>query len=185
MNLYVVRHGETDWNKIQRLQGNKDISLNKNGIEQVKNIREEIKNYKIDLIFCSTLKRAKQTADIINEYLNCEIIYTDALKERYYGNFEGTTKNEYTKDIKIQSGLIFNYNVNIKYKGIEPIKDFCNRVWNFLDVLKTKYNDKNILLVTHGGTIAIINTYLNGLDENGNINYLDIKNAKILKYTLK
>ncbi len=184
MDIFVLRHGETDWNKENRIQGSIDIPLNQEGIKQAKETRDYLKHYKIDLIICSPLKRAIQTANIINEVLNCEIKYSEALKERNFGEYEGKKKQELNDDQVIRSGILFNYEVNKKYKGIEPIKDFYERVYLFLNELKETSNS-NILLVTHGGTINIINTYFNGFDKQGYIRNLATKNAKVLKYKLK
>ena len=65
MKIYVVRHGQTDWNVAGKCQGRTDIELNNTGIEQAKNTKEQLKNYNIDLIICSPLKRAIKTAEIL------------------------------------------------------------------------------------------------------------------------
>ena len=92
MKLYVIRHGQTDWNVAGKCQGMTDIELNSTGIEQAKQASEQIYNYKIDLIICSPLKRARKTAEIINEVTNCQIISDERIIERNCGNIEGTTK---------------------------------------------------------------------------------------------
>ena len=66
MKIYVMRHGQTDWNLAGKAQGRTDIELNDTGIEQAKQTKKQIDNYKIDLIICSPLKRARKTAEIIN-----------------------------------------------------------------------------------------------------------------------
>ena len=75
--IYVVRHGNTDWNKQKIAMGRKDIPLNKLGIEEADNVSKILENYNFDLIICSPLKRAKQTADIINKNRNKQIIYDE------------------------------------------------------------------------------------------------------------
>ncbi len=62
LELYIMRHGETQWNHLNKIQGQKDIELNKTGIAQAEKAREEFNKYEFDLIICSPLKRAKQTA---------------------------------------------------------------------------------------------------------------------------
>ena len=68
--LYIVRHGHTDWNKQKITMGRKDIPLNELGIEEAYNTSRILENHDFDLIICSPLKRARQTADIINENRN-------------------------------------------------------------------------------------------------------------------
>ena len=63
--IYIIRHGNTTWNEKVLLQGTTDIGLNEEGIIQVKNLSKKLDLSKIDICFCSPLKRAKQTADIL------------------------------------------------------------------------------------------------------------------------
>ena len=86
MNIYVVRHGQTDWNKENKLQGNTDIELNDNGRKQALDLKGELKNIDYDIIISSPLKRAIQTAELINN--NKPIIIEDNLRERSFGDFE-------------------------------------------------------------------------------------------------
>ena len=156
MKFYVVRHGQTDWNAKGRIQGKTDIELNEIGIEQARQLKALIKDYNIDLIISSPLKRARKTAEIINETVKCNIIFEDSLKERGYGIFEGMIRKEINDEL-INSDILNNYYINKEYKEIETIQSLCSRVWKLLDNLKPKYKDNNILLVTHGGTIRAIN----------------------------
>ena len=87
MEWYVIRHGETDWNLEHKVQGKADISLNSKGIEQSEITKEKLENEKIDLIICSTLARAKETAQMINKDRNIPIIYDDQISEREYKRF--------------------------------------------------------------------------------------------------
>ena len=79
MNLYVVRHGQTEWNVLKKMQGSADIPLNKTGIEQAYKMQEKLDCIDIDLIICSPLNRAKQTAEIINQNKRLPIIYDGSL----------------------------------------------------------------------------------------------------------
>ena len=66
MKLYVMRHGQTDWNVLGKVQGITDVELNERGIEQAKQAKDKVNQYEIDLIVYSPLKRAKKTAEIVN-----------------------------------------------------------------------------------------------------------------------
>ena len=183
MKIYVVRHGETDWNAEGRIQGKTDVELNKNGIGQAEKLKEIIKDYDIDLIISSTMKRARKTAEIINETLKCDIIYDASLVERGYGIFEGKIREEITDEV-LNSHALYNYNVNKNYGEVETIHDLCSRVWKLLDKIKKDYKDKNILLVTHGGTIQIINAYFVGINKDGVIRDLRINNCEVRMYEI-
>lgn len=99
MKIFVTRHGQTKWNALRKLQGRQDVELNEIGKKQALIVGEKIKNEEIDIIITSPLKRAKETAEIINKKLNVEIVEDNRLIERCYGDFEGITKEE-LKEIK-------------------------------------------------------------------------------------
>ena len=86
LKIYVMRHGQTNWNINKILQGQTNIDLNETGINQAKAKIEEIKNLDINLIFCSPLNRAAQTAKIVSNR-KIPIIYNDSLTERCFGDF--------------------------------------------------------------------------------------------------
>ena len=65
MEILLVRHGQTEWNLLTKVQGKADVELNEQGIKQAEETRNYLKNEKIDLILCSPLKRTMQTAEII------------------------------------------------------------------------------------------------------------------------
>ena len=115
MKFYVVRHGQTDWNAKGRIQGKTDIELNEIGIEQANKLKELIKDYNIDLIISSPLKRARKTAEVINEAVKCNIIFEESLKERGYGIFEGMIRKEINDEL-INSDILNNYQINKEYK---------------------------------------------------------------------
>ena len=178
MKIYIIRHGQTDWNLIDKIQGQKDTVLNKTGVMQAENARNEIEKYDFDLIICSPLKRAKQTAEIINKNKKIEIIYNEDLMERGLGSFEGTQSN-------IDEIPICNLKMNLEINNIETAKELYARVSKLLDYIKNDLNDKKILLVTHGGTARAIETYFFGVDENGNMPPETLKNCEIREYTFK
>lgn len=161
MKILVTRHGQTDWNVLEKLQGQTDIELNDFGRQQAIETKNLIKNEKVDLIITSPSKRAKETADIINENFNVTIIEDSRLMERKFGVFEGTTKNERNllKETNPEINYVWDYNKNIAIDDMETMKDFCNRVYEFLNEIVKEYKDRNILIVTHGGVSTVIKCY--------------------------
>jgi len=89
MDIYFIRHGETDYNREFRLQGVTDIPLNANGIDLAEKTAEGMKEIAFDKIYSSPLTRAYQTAEIIRGQRKIEIIKTDGLKEISFGKYEG------------------------------------------------------------------------------------------------
>ena len=109
--IYLLRHGQTDWNKVGRMQGQTDIPLNQIGIESAYRAVESVLQKKITSIYSSDLLRAKQTAEIINSYLNVPLNFDKRLREIGYGDIEGKLKEEITPemwDIFIKAPEIIN-----------------------------------------------------------------------------
>ena len=91
MDIYLIRHGETDWNKSKRLQGITDIPLNAYGIELAEKTAEGLKDIHFDRIYTSPLIRAYKTAELIRGSRPIEIIPADGLLEISFGDYEGLT----------------------------------------------------------------------------------------------
>ena len=163
MKVIVVRHGETEWNASKRIQGQKDIELNDEGREQASQTAQKILDKKIDLIITSSLKRAKETAQIINSFFNVPVIEEPRIMERSFGDNEGKTKTE-IDEMKKQNPLIeesWDYVKNVEYNNVERVQDFFRRVYSFLDEMIEKYRGQNILIVTHGGVTIPMHCYFN------------------------
>lgn len=176
MKIYIIRHGQTNWNIIKKIQGQKDIELNETGIKQAKDKIKIFNEYNFDLIISSTLTRAKQTANLLNSEKNIPIIYTDALRERQFGELEGVI-SDFDED------PMYDININLKDKNIEPVSDLYKRVSDLLNEVKEKYSDKKVLLVTHGGTSRAIEAYFKGVNEKGIMPPETLQNCEIREYT--
>lgn len=170
--IYIVRHGQTNWNLEGRYQGRKDIELNQTGIIQAKEIQYQLKDIKFDIVFSSPLKRAYDTAKIICDN---DIIIDNRIIEGCNGSLEGKLKSECEEFINFND---FNEN---KY-GIEPLLQFRERIKNFLDEVVLKYASQNILIVTHAGVSIYMRCYFEGEPIIGNCNSLKLKNCEVLKY---
>lgn len=179
MNLYLVRHGQTDLNKQHIIQGITNAKLNKNGINQAENLKQEIDKLDIDLVISSPLLRTKETTNIIINNRNIDIIYDDRIIERYAGNFEGKSDKNYDH-IKV-----WDYKLNTDLNAnIERVQDLLERAKLFLDDIKTKYPNKNILIVSHEAIIRAIHYNIVGYNENTNFKDIKIDNCCLLKYKI-
>ena len=170
--IYFVRHGQTDWNVLGKIQGHADIELNEMGIKQAEELREKFKNVKFDKVFCSPLKRARKTAEII---YNGQIEIDERLKERCNGTLEGKTKKE------IQKLPDFNSLDNNEY-GIETLRNLNERIKSFITEVMTKYKNKNILVVTHAGVCIHVKAYFEGEPTERNFESYKLKNGEFLMY---
>ena len=177
MKIYILRHGQTEWNKENRVAYNKELLLNETGLKQAEYARKQLENIDYDLVISSPFIRAKTTAEIANNGRK-EIIIDERLSERNIGIIDGEPLE------KVNLTDIFNYYKNIEIEGAENMQDFCKRVWSFLDELKEKYPDKTILLATHNIVIRAIKAYVLGIPEDGNLRQYGVDNCKIEEYIL-
>lgn len=177
MKLYVIRHGLTNCNVEKKYNGKLDEDINETGILQAKKAQEIIRNLDIDLIICSPLLRTRHTCNIIN-INNVPVIFDNRIEERDCGIYTGKELGEfYYTDY-------WNYYSKIKVEGLESIQDLFKRIKNFLDEIKEKYKDKNILLVTHGGVARAIYFYFNELPKDGMIQEFGSSNCGIAEYEM-
>lgn len=179
MAIFMIRHGQTDWNIQKRGQGKADISLNKTGIEQAKEISKKLKDEKIDIIICSPLKRAKKTAEIISAEIQCPILYEEGISERDFGEFEGKQPTQFDCE------AFWSYKKNLNYERAENIRDFFQRVYQTLDDIVVRYPEKNVLIVSHGGVSVPVYCYFNGIPDNDDLIKLGLHNCEVAKYSRK
>jgi probable phosphoglycerate mutase len=94
-HVYLVRHGETDWNAAERWQGHTDIPLNETGRLQARAVARSLRSLRLSAVVASDLSRAQETARIVAAELGLDVAYFDAaLRERSFGCFEGLTREE-------------------------------------------------------------------------------------------
>lgn len=153
--IYITRHGQTDWNVQNKVMGRCDEPLNNVGMKQALETKNNLMDKDIDLIICSPLLRAKQTAEIINKGRNIPIIYDNRIIERDFGEFEGMLTNNF------DFNGYWDYYKNEQYKTAENIQAFFQRVYSFLEDIVKKYSEKNVLLVAHGGVSIPIACFFN------------------------
>jgi len=117
-NIYLFRHGETEWNKLGKLQGIIDIDLTEVGIEQAKNIPVHLKDKDIKIIYSSPLKRALKTGQITAKELGVDIIIHNDLQEVNYGDAAGIPREDLEK--------LFGENIYERWQSVEPQhEDVC------------------------------------------------------------
>lgn len=145
MDIYLLRHGETEWNRAGRLQGRTDIPLNETGRMQMDHAGEVLKQLgvRMNLILASPLSRAQESAGIVARklgYSQDEIVAEEMLLERCFGAGEGLTgaerKEKYPDDI---------------FPDMEPVGEIRQRARGMIHKITDTYgNRENILLVAHG-----------------------------------
>ncbi len=178
MILYVVRHGQTEWNLKHLVQGISDIPLTDKGIEEAYKLQELVASLDIDVVISSPLERARKTAQIITNN-KLPINTDDRIKERDWGMNEGAEID--SVDTIDCWDVILNTNV----QNIERIQDFMLRVSNFIEDIKVRYKDSKVLVVTHSAVIRVIHYMLGRIPDDGDLSKIDIPNLRILEYEVK
>ena len=145
--IYIVRHGQTDWNLVPRIQGQLDIPLNETGKNEALECAKQVASIKIDKIISSDLSRAKETANIINKFLSVPISCDARLREAVFGDLQGI----FVKDISEETWQSFNQDRH-KFHA-ESFADVYERVKSFFNEVDAT---ENILIVTHAGVVKII-----------------------------
>lgn len=174
MKVYIVRHGQVPHNALKQYNTT-DEDLTELGIKQAEELRDKIKDINFDIIISSPLNRAKHTADIVN-INNIKLIFDDRIKERSCGDLSGqplevTNREEY-----------WNYYTTIQYGTSENIQLFFERIYAFLDELKTR-DYKSVLIVAHSGVSKAFSGYFEGIQDGKFLNR-GLKNCEIKEYEL-
>lgn len=167
MDIYLIRHGETDYNKGKRLQGVTDIPLNARGIELAEKTAEGLRDIAFDRIYTSPLIRARKTAEIIRGDRDIEIIPTDGLKEISFGDYEGLTVLTDSYNIPDPDFCDF-FNAPERYHtppNGESIGQLRERTTSFIrGIMEDPANEgKTFLMASHGAAIRGMLSGLQGL----------------------
>lgn len=193
MKLYIIRHGETDWNKTKRLQGKTDVPLNAFGKVLAQKTAEGLQDVPFDLVITSPLSRARETACIIKNNREIPMIEDARIEEMSFGQYEGMCCKGEGFNIPDEDFHYF-FDAPERYKPTgegETFSEFCGRVESFLDDLlnKKEYQDATILLVIHGAVMcAMLRKIKNlpmsqfwgdGVHKNCGVTIVDVKEGRL------
>jgi len=153
MRLYIVRHGETQWNAESRAQGSMNVQLTENGINQARSLANRIQHYPIDVIYSSDLDRAYETAKIIGKKINLEVNILNELREMSFGKWEGLTMAEIQQKYRDHYIVWRSTPHQAKIPDGEKLLDVQTRSLKAVRQLLKRHKDQNILIVSHGVTI--------------------------------
>lgn len=161
--LILIRHGETDWNAEQRIQGHLDIPLNQVGSEQAEALGKRFEGIDIDVLVSSDLSRAMQTAAPISAARDLPIIGESRLRERNLGVLQGKTR-EQAQQSAPEAFEVLRCRVEdaVLAEG-ETLAGFAARVIDVLAELTKRYQGKRIVAVTHGGVLDIAYRHAAGM----------------------
>lgn len=167
MEIYIVRHGETLWNREKRLQGRVDIELSDSGREAARLTGQALMETPIDLIFSSPLKRAYETAVLIRNGRDIEIRTDDRLRELSFGHFEGDNFSELLKDESLTFRYFFKQPERyVPADDAETLEHLIARAGDFMKEMIEPLSDtcSRVMIVAHGALNKGIMSYIKGHD---------------------
>ena len=182
MKLYIVRHGQSEWNALHKVCGATDAPLTEKGRAQAAEtaalVAEMTKDEPIDLIIASPLSRAQETGRIIQKACGGDIpfIIDDRIREINFGENEGRD----TRDPDFQAEKrIFPR----RHPGGESMLMFTHRIYSFLDDIRVRYADKTVLLACHNGICRAAYSYVHDMTNEEFMSYV-VGNAAVFVYEL-
>ncbi len=158
-HIYLIRHGITDWNRDSRMQGQTDIPLNAEGMEQARRMAERLANLSAppQVVISSDLSRARQTAEIVAQRLNLCLETTPLLRETNLGDWEGLTHNEIIE--RGDAELFERYQENSflnRPPNAETLESAWGRMTTALTQIKERYPSESFAIVGHGGSLRVL-----------------------------
>lgn len=163
MKLYMIRHGETAWNKERKLQGHADIPLNENGRTLAAVTGKALADISFDYVFSSPLKRAVETAELVLNGRKIPIRTDERIQEIGFGEYEGICINDESADPEFEKFFVAPEQYKPP-KGGETLAHVRERTGAFLKELaeNPEYQDKTILIATHGAAMKGLITNITG-----------------------
>jgi alpha-ribazole phosphatase len=178
MDIVFIRHGRTQMNSTGRYFGAIDTEISEEGIEEIIKLKGYLHGVDFDCIFVSPMKRAIQTAKLLDR----QFIIDDRLKEMNFGVFEGYTYNEICEKYPIESKDWIENHTGYKIPKGESLEEVFNRTKDFIEEISLKEHNR-VLVITHGGVIrCAMSLAVGGPDyfykfkiEHGTVNAISIK----------
>lgn len=154
--LYLLRHGETEWNIKKITQGVTDIKLTDNGIIQAKKAANRLLSEEIDYIYASDLSRAYETAKIIGDLLKIDVETDRGLREMNFGGWQGLTVEDLVSKYPNEHVVWRSQPHKWSIEGAETLLKVQERTLATVNHLRKKHSSKNVLVVSHGAAIKAL-----------------------------
>jgi len=161
--IILIRHGETEWNSQQRMQGHSNSDLSSVGQAQIQALGQWMKNLPFDLIYSSDSLRAKQTAESITQFSGHELQIDQRLREKNLGVFEGLTSEEARERHPEVFRLFKTAGSKYVIDEGESTQQLQDRALEIVNEIRIKHPEERVLLVTHGGFIRVVMKHSLGL----------------------
>lgn len=154
--IYLVRHGETNWNREQRLQGITDVPLNQAGIAQGRHVAGRMSHIRARYLLASPLRRALHTAAILHRARGWPVIIRDELREIDHGVWTGMTVSEIGQRFPLGLACLRTSPQKLRVENAEPLQHAYSRASRFLCQAIEVARRADLVVVSHGVTIALL-----------------------------
>ena len=183
--LILIRHGETDWNRELRFQGQLDVPLNATGLEQARRLAERLAAQPLDALVSSDLQRALQTARALAQRTgHAEPLLEAGLREQHFGMVEGLRVPEIQQQHPEAWAQWIRFDEHYAFDGGECIRDFHARVLAAVQGVAQRHAGQTVAVVTHGGVLDMVYRSARGLSLSGP-RVSEIPNAGINRVRLR
>jgi len=176
---FLVRHGQTDWNLEQRIQGQSDLPLNAAGLRQAEELAGYFASRPLTALYASHLQRSRQTAEAIARETGLEIMVDPDLAEIYLGEWEGLTAQEVDGRYQGAYRLWQSSPSQVRIPGAEPLTRFRIRARAAFSRIVDRHPDGRVAIVTHGGVIASLLSDSLDADYDALLRRLSLDNAGV------
>lgn len=160
MELYLIRHGQTEWNQEGRMQGRLDSPLTPLGREQAVLLGQRLQQETWDAVYCSPTGRAFTTARLILSGREDLIVTDERLREIDMGPWEGRTFYQVERDHPVEFQDFIHRPDLFRFPGAEDYQSLLQRAGSYIEDIQTRHAGQRVLTVTHGGTLLAILTYV-------------------------
>ena len=180
--ILLIRHGETDWNRVRRMQGHIDIALNNHGRQQARALALALAGEKPDVIYASDLQRARDTAQAVADAHAMQVEIDSALRERCYGAFEGLMYDEISQRFPSAFEQWRARDPHARFpegeRKAETAQEFYARSVDAVTKLAQRHSGEKILILTHGGVLDCLYRAAHSMSISAERAF-DMKNAAI------
>lgn len=186
--LILIRHGETDFNRELRFQGQIDVPLNAVGFEQARRVAEHLAGESVQHLVCSDLLRTRQTAEASSLQLALDPVADPGLREQAFGVVEGLHADEIRQRFPQAWTRFTAFEADYTFDGGESPRTFHTRVMAVLQRLEQQYRGQRVVVVTHGGVLDMVYRTATGqplsgprksVIPNGGISYVRLSDSRV------
>ncbi len=160
--MWLVRHGQTDWNLERRYQGHSDTPLNATGLAQAELAAASLVGGRYAAIYSSDLHRARTTAETIARRLGMEVILDPRLREVNFGAWEGLVSAEIQARFPAEWNARMTDPQHARPSGGESVQDVAERMWAALDEFTARHAGQPLIIVSHGLALATVRCRVEG-----------------------